>query len=150
MALIFLVVSYAVPCFGFVTKTVLLTCCAQQCLHTTKAFSAPHSDTQWRAGCGQGAGGGTAGAADLRDSLCCMRSCSLIKSGDGEGGCCRGLLFGDCQSTGSDCFFLACFSWFGFDFFPFYLLNCLLLNQQIFSLLLSFLWGRVWGHFSIC
>lgn len=95
MELIFIVVSCTVPCFGCVTQTALLTRCAWQRLHGAKAFSAPHFNTQWGVGCGQGAGEGTAGAADLRDGLCCTRSCSAIKTGDGEGRCSGSLLLGE-------------------------------------------------------
>lgn len=44
--LIFLFASHMVLCFGFVTKTVLIThnvlATAEQCLHRVKAFSASH------------------------------------------------------------------------------------------------------------
>lgn len=50
MELIFFIASHMVLCFGFVTKTALLThrwfSYCSQCLLGTKAFPAPHADTQ--------------------------------------------------------------------------------------------------------
>lgn len=120
--LIFFIVSCTVLYFGCVTKPALPADCAQQCLHSAKASSAPHPDTQWGVGCGQGAGGGTAGTVGLRDSLCYTRSCSALKTGDGEGGCSRSLLLEGCLGINwlvAIAFSLLVFHGFIFIFSPF-------------------------------
>lgn len=149
MELMFVIVSYTVPCFGCVTKAAFLTHWAQQCFHGAKAFSAPHSNIQWGIGRGHGAGGGTAGTADLRECLCLYRI--LLSNKTGDGGCSRGLLLGDC--LGIYQLVVIAFSLLVFRGFVsiFSLLSMkVFLTQPTNFLTVALLWDRVWRHFSIC